>query len=52
MHLKITGELYRINTIKDILGKTVHINEPIKTDKHTQRDIVVPNVGEVIVSPN
>jgi len=47
-----TGELNRIYVKKDTLGKTVHINEPIKTDKFTQRDIVVPDVGEVIVNTN
>lgn len=46
------GELHRIYTKKDTLGKTVQVNEPIKTDKFTQRDIVVPNVGEVIVNTN
>lgn len=47
-----TGELHRIYTKKDTLGKTVKVNEPIKTDKFTQRDIVVPNKGEVIVNTN
>ena len=46
------GELYRIYTKKDTLGKTVFIKEPIKTDKFTQREIVVPNVGEVVVNTN
>jgi len=46
------GELYRIYTRKDILGKTVHVNELIKTDKFIQREIIVPHVGEVIVRPN
>lgn len=46
------GEIYRIYTKKDTLGKTVHINEPIITDKFTQRDIVVPNKGKVIIKPN
>lgn len=46
------GELYRTYTRKDTLGKTVFINEPIKTDKFTQREIVVPNVGEVVVNTN
>lgn len=45
-----TGELHRIYVKKDTLGKTVHINESIKTDEYTQRDIVVPNVGEIIVN--
>lgn len=47
-----TGELYRIYIRKDTLGKTVQVNEPIKTDKFTQRKIVVPDVGEVIVNTN
>lgn len=46
------GELHRIYTKKDTLGKTVFINEPIITDKFTQRDIVVPNKGKVIIKPN
>lgn len=46
------GELYRIYTKKDTLGKTVHVDELIKTDKFTQREIVVPNKGEVIVNTN
>ncbi|MCK4353075.1 FecR domain-containing protein [candidate division WOR-3 bacterium] len=50
--INITGELYRIGTKKDTLGKTVKVNEPIKTDKYTQRDIVVPSVGEVFVNTN
>ena len=46
-YMKITGELHRIYLKKDTLGKTVHINEPIKTDEFTQRDIVVPAVSEI-----
>jgi len=38
------GELHRIYIKKDTLGKTVHINKPIKTDEFTQRDIVIPAV--------
>jgi len=48
----IYGAIYIVNVKKDTLGKTVHINEPIKTDKFTQRNITVPNKGKVIVSPN
>ncbi len=40
------GELHRIYTRKDTLGKTIQINEPIKTDKFTQREVVVPVVSE------
>lgn len=47
-----TGELYRIYTRKNSLGKTIQVNEPIKTNQHTQKDIVVPNLGEVIVNTN
>lgn len=47
-----TGELHGIYVKKDILGKTVQINELIKTDKYTQRDIIVPNKGRIIVNPN
>ncbi len=46
------GKLHRIYVRKDSLGKTVHVNELIKTNKFTQREIVVPDVGEVIVRPN
>jgi hypothetical protein len=46
------GELHMIYVKKDTLGKTVQINEPIKTDEYTQRDIVVPNLGEVTVNTN
>ncbi len=49
---EITGELYRIYTKKDTIGKTIKINETIKTDKFTQREIVVPDVGEVIINTN
>jgi len=42
----VKGELHRIYVKKDTLGKTVQINEPIKTDKFTRRDIVVPAVIE------
>jgi len=41
------GELYRIYVKKDTLGKTIQINEPIKTDQFTQRDIVIPAVSEI-----
>jgi len=40
------GELHRICVKKDTLGKTVQINETIKTDKFTQREIVIPAVSE------
>jgi hypothetical protein len=40
------GELHRIYVKKDTLGKTVQINEPIKTDQFTQREIVIPAVIE------
>lgn len=43
----MVGELYRIYTKKDTLGKTVQINEPIKTDEYTQRDIAIPAVPEM-----
>lgn len=56
------GKLYRIYVKKDTLGKTVHINEPIKTDEFTQREIVIPavpempdfpyKIGEMIVAGN
>lgn len=53
------GELHRIYIKKDTLGKTVHINDPIKTDEFTQRDIVIPaisdfpfKIGELIVAGN
>ncbi len=49
---RITGELHRIYVKKDTLGKTVQINEPIKADEFTQREIVVPNLGEVTVNTN
>lgn len=49
---EVSGELYRIKTKKDTLGKTVHLNEPIITDKFTLRDIIVPNKGRIIVNPN
>lgn len=52
LYLKITGELHRIYVKKDTLGKTIHLNEPIITDKFTQRDIIVPNKGRIIVNPN
>lgn len=51
-HSYASGELHRIYVKKDTLGKTVQINEPIKTDKFTQREIVVPNIGEVTVNIN
>lgn len=47
-----SGELHRIQTKKDTLGKTVKVDEPIMTDKFTQREIIVPNVGEVVVNSN
>lgn len=49
---KTSGELYKIYTQKDTIGKTIYINEQIKTDKFTQRNIVVPNKGEVIINTN
>lgn len=48
---KVTGKLYRIQTIKYTLGKTIFVDEPIKTDKFTQKDIEIPEVGEVKVKP-
>ena len=48
----VTGELHRIYVQKDTLGKTVQINEPIRTDQFTQREIVVLSVGEVVVNTN
>lgn len=45
------GELHSIYVKKDTLGKTVFVDEPIKTDKYTQKDIVVPEVGVVEVKP-
>lgn len=47
-----SGELHRIYVRQDTLEKTVNINEPIITDTFTQRDIIVPNIGEVIVDTN
>ncbi len=46
-YITITGELYRIYTKKDTLGKTIQIDESIKTDKFTQREIVVPAIIKV-----
>lgn len=45
------GELYRIYMRKDTLEAT-DINEAIKTDKFTRREIVVPDIGEIIVNTN
>lgn len=50
-YVKITGEFCRTYIKKDTLGKTVHINEPIKTDEFTQREIVIPAVPEMPDSP-
>ncbi|MFO7842088.1 MAG: hypothetical protein R6V48_08070, partial [Fidelibacterota bacterium] len=49
--LKITGELRKINTKKYILGENIFEDEPIKTDKFTQKDIEIPDVGEVKLKP-
>lgn len=46
-YIKITGELCKVYVKKDTLGKTVQINEPIKTDEYTQRDIAIPAVPEM-----
>ncbi len=45
------GELHRIYVEKDTLGKTVFEHDPLKTDKFTQKNIVIPEVGEVKVKP-
>lgn len=50
--ITVTGELSRVYIKPDTLGKTLHIDEVIKTDEFTRRDIVVPDVGKVIVKPN
>lgn len=46
------GELYKVYTKKEILGKDVKVNELIKTDRYTRREIVITGVGEVIVNTN
>jgi len=48
--IKLNGVLYRVDIERDTLGDTIKLNELITTDKHTRKEIIIPNVGEVIVN--
>jgi len=49
---KIIGQLYRIETLKKAFPKDIKPNEPIKTDKKTQIEVTLPDIGTIEVSEN
>ncbi|MCX6320920.1 MAG: FecR family protein [Bacteroidia bacterium] len=49
---KITGQLYRIETLKKTFPKDIKPDEPIKTDKKTQLEITMPSKDVINVAQN
>ena len=49
--LNVFGYFNRIGIEKDTLGKSVKVNEVIETDKSTMKNVIIPAIGEVAISP-
>lgn len=47
-----SGTLYRVNLERETIGETIKINELVKTDNNTQKEIIIPDVGEVTLDRN